>query len=245
MKRRGDSEGPATPPSVHTARLQAVTLRSSRGRSQAQQRWLSRQLNDPYVLAARAQGWRSRAAFKLIELDERFSLLAPGIRVVDLGSAPGGWAQVAVRRGASEVVGVDLLPVEPIPGATILQGDFNDGALLARLSPLLGGPADLVLSDMAPNTTGHAATDHLRIIALAELALEFAMQVLGPDGRFVAKVFQGGSEKQMLAPMKQAFASVRHAKPPASRKESSELYVVASGFRPERAPAVLEALGER
>ena len=246
MKRHGGDDksgGTGTPPSVQTTRPQAVSLRTSRGRSQAQQRWLSRQLNDPYVLAARKQGWRSRAAFKLIELDERFSLLAPGMRVVDLGAAPGGWAQVAVRRGAARVVGIDLLPVEPIPGATILQGDFNDPTVAASLRPLLGGPADLVLSDMAPNTTGHAATDHLRIIALAELALAFAIHVLAPDGRFVAKVFQGGSEKQMLTPMKQVFASVRHAKPPASRRESSELYVVASGFRPERA-ALVDAIGQ-
>ena len=214
-------------------RLQSVSLHTARGRTAAQQRWLSRQLNDPYVLAARKQGWRSRAAFKLIELDDRFSLIRPGLRVVDLGAAPGGWAQVAVQRGAAEVVGVDLLPVEAVPGASIIQGDFNDPALPARLRALMGGPADLVLSDMAPNTTGHAPTDHLRIIALAELALDFALQVLAEGGGFVAKVFQGGSEKQMLEPMKRAFASVRHAKPPASRKQSSELYVVATGFRPE------------
>ncbi len=214
-------------------RLQSVSLHTARGRTAAQQRWLSRQLNDPYVLAARKQGWRSRAAFKLIELDDRFSLIRPGLRVVDLGAAPGGWAQVAVQRGAAEVVGVDLLPVEAVPGASIIQGDFNDPALPARLRALMGGPADLVLSDMSPNTTGHAPTDHLRIIALAELALDFALQVLAEGGGFVAKVFQGGSEKQMLEPMKRAFASVRHAKPPASRKQSSELYVVATGFRPE------------
>ena len=226
-------------------RLQSVSLRTSRGRTTAQQSWLSRQLNDPYVLAARKQGWRSRAAFKLIELDDRFSLIRPGMRVIDLGAAPGGWAQVAVGRGAGEVVGVDLLPVDPVQGATIIQGDFNDPELPGRLRAMLGGPADLVLSDMAPNTTGHAPTDHMRIIALAELALDFAMQVLVEGGGFVAKVFQGGSEKQMLIPMKQAFATVRHAKPPASRKESSELYVVASGFRPERAAAARELLAEK
>jgi 23S rRNA (uridine2552-2'-O)-methyltransferase len=218
-----------------STRNQAVSLRTSRGRTTAQQRWLNRQLNDPYVQAARKQGWRSRAAFKLIELDDRFHLIQPGMRIIDLGAAPGGWAQVAVKRGAAHVVGVDLLPVEPVAGATIIEGDFNDPDLPARLIALLGGPADLVLSDMAPNTTGHAPTDHLRIIGLAELALDFAMKVLAPDGGFVAKVFQGGSEKQMLLPMKLAFATVRHAKPPASRKESSELYVVATGFRPDRA----------
>ena len=231
----GEGSGVSPGKAAQVNRLQSVALRTSRGRTTAQQRWLSRQLNDPYVLAARKQGWRSRAAFKLIELDDRFSLIRPGMRVIDLGAAPGGWAQVAVRRGATEVIGLDLLPVEPVAGATILQGDFNDPALPDHLQAMLGGPADLVLSDMAPNTTGHASTDHLRIIALAELALAFAMQVLAEGGCFVAKVFQGGSEKQMLIPMKQAFASVRHAKPPASRKESSELYVVATGFRAEQA----------
>jgi 23S rRNA (uridine2552-2'-O)-methyltransferase len=208
----------------------SVGLHSARGRSAASQRWLTRQLNDPYVTAARAQGWRSRAAFKLIELDERFHLLRTGQRVVDLGAAPGGWSQVAARRGAI-VVGLDLLPIDPIPGATFIQGDFNDPAMPGRLADLLGGPADLVLSDMAPNTTGHTGTDHLRIIALAELALDFALHTLAPGGGFVAKLFQGGAERQMLEPMKRAFSSVRHAKPPASRKESSEVYVVATGFR--------------
>jgi len=214
-----------------TARGLTVMLRSGRGRSSASQQWLTRQLNDPYVAAAKAQGWRSRAAFKLIELDDRLQLIRPGMRVVDLGAAPGGWSQVAKKRGAGQVVALDLLPIDPIHGVTILQGDFNDADMPALLEAALGGKADLVMSDMAPNTTGHAATDHLRIIALAELALEFAMKVLAPGGAFVAKVFQGGSEKQMLAPMKLAFATVRHVKPPASRKESSELYVVATGFR--------------
>jgi 23S rRNA (uridine2552-2'-O)-methyltransferase len=192
---------------------------------------LTRQLNDPYVAAARARGWRSRAAFKLIELDDRFHLLRPGGRVLDLGAAPGGWSQVAVRRGAGQVIGLDLLPIDPVPGASFLLGDFNDPSMPDRLAGLLGGAADLVLSDMAPNTTGHAATDHLRIMALAELALDFALRVLAPGGGFVAKVFQGGSERGMLQPMRRHFAVVRHAKPPASRKESSELYVVATGFR--------------
>jgi len=208
-----------------------VMVRSGRGRTAASQEWLKRQLNDPYVAAAQAQGWRSRAAFKLIEMDDRFKLIKPGMRVLDLGAAPGGWCQVAKKRGAGQVVALDLLPVDSIAGVTMLQGDFNDEDMPARLEAALGGKADLVLSDMAPNTTGHNATDHLRIIALAELALEFAAKVLAPGGAFVAKVFQGGSEKQMLAPMKLLFASVRHAKPPASRKESSELYVVATGFR--------------
>ncbi|GBQ31885.1 RlmE family RNA methyltransferase [Gluconacetobacter azotocaptans] len=230
----GGTSAQADAGAAKTTRAQAVSLRTARGRTTAQQRWLNRQLNDPYVLAARKQGWRSRAAFKLIELDDRFHLIRPGMRVVDLGAAPGGWTQVVVKRGAAHVVGVDLLPVDPVSGATILEGDFNDPDLPDRLIALLGGPADLVLSDMAPNTTGHAPTDHLRIIGLAELALDFATKVLAENGAFVAKVFQGGSERQMLTPMKQAFATVRHAKPPASRKESSELYVVATGFRPDR-----------
>ena len=209
----------------------AVYLKTARGRTTASQKWLQRQLNDPYVRAAREQGWRSRAAFKLIELDDRFHLIAKGARVVDLGAAPGGWAQVAVKRGAAMVVGVDLLEMEPVSGATILQGDFMDDAMPGRLSALLGGRADLVLSDMAPNTTGHNATDHLRIMALADLALHFAEGMLAEGGAFVAKVFQGGSERAMLERMKRSFATVRHAKPPSSRKESSELYVVATGFR--------------
>jgi 23S rRNA (uridine2552-2'-O)-methyltransferase len=210
-----------------------VPVRTARGRSTASQRWLARQLNDPYVQAAKREGWRSRAAFKLIELDDRFKLIRRGARVLDLGAAPGGWSQVAVRRGASRVVGIDLLPIEPVPGAAFFQGDATDPAMLERLRVALGGGADLVLSDMAPNTTGHAATDHLRIMALAELALELAQDLLAPGGTFVAKVFQGGSAGEMLAALKRRFAQVRHAKPPASRKESSELYVVATGFRPE------------
>ncbi|MBV1838452.1 RlmE family RNA methyltransferase [Acetobacter estunensis] len=216
-----------------SVRAKTVTLRKAHGKTTAQQRWLTRQLNDPYVQAAHKQGWRSRAAFKLIELDDRFHLLKPGQRVVDLGAAPGGWTQVAVKRGAAHVVGVDLLPVEPVAGAEIIEGDFTDPELPARLIEMLGGRADLVLSDMAPNTTGHAPTDHVRILSLAEGALEFAFDVLAEGGGFVAKVFQGGSEKQMLDPMKKVFRSVRHAKPPASRKGSSELYVVATGFQAE------------
>ncbi len=208
----------------------SVSVRTTRNRSAASQRWLVRQLNDPYVAAAKAQGWRSRAAFKLIELDERFGLIRPGARVVDLGAAPGGWTQAAVQRGAASVVALDLLPIDKLPGAVSLQGDFLDPAVAAQVVAALGGKADLVLSDMAPNTTGHTATDHLRIMALAETALEFAIAVLAEGGSFVAKVFQGGSEREMLLRLKRSFASVRHAKPPASRKESSELYVVAMGF---------------
>jgi len=208
-----------------------VNVRTARKRSPASAEWLRRQLNDPYVAAAKQQGWRSRAAFKLIELDDRFHIIRRDARVIDLGAAPGGWTQVAIRRGAGMVVGVDLLPMDPIPGATLLLGDFNDQDMPRRLAAVLGGKADLVLSDMAPNTTGHAATDHLRIMALAELAAAFAREVLAPEGAFLAKVFQGGSERAMLEALKRDFVSVRHAKPPASRKESSELYVVAVGFR--------------
>jgi len=228
------SNGLPKPPAALPSRGLSVFLKTARGRTTASQKWLQRQLNDPYVRAAKEQGWRSRAAFKLIELDDRFHLIGKGIKVVDLGAAPGGWAQVAVKRGAGRVVGVDLLPMDPISGATILQGDFMDDAMPGQLADLLGGKADLVLSDMAPNTTGHNATDHLRIMALADLALHFAVEMLADGGGFVAKVFQGGSERAMLERMKRSFATVRHAKPPASRKESSELYVVATGFRSDR-----------
>lgn len=221
------SRAPVMPPS----RGLSVHVKTSKSRSPASARWLARQLNDPYVAAAKQQGWRSRAAFKLLELDDRFHLIHKGARVVDLGAAPGGWTQVAVKRGAASVLALDLLPIDPIHGATLIEGDFSDPEMPARLIAELGGGADLVLSDMAPNTTGHAATDHIRIVALAEMALDFAVQVLSPGGAFVAKVFQGGSERQILDVLKRNFTTVRHAKPPASRKQSSELYVVATGFR--------------
>ena len=221
------------PKKIIASRGLGITLKTARGRTTASQKWLSRQLNDPYVRAAREQGLRSRAAFKLMELDDRYHLIARGMRVIDLGAAPGGWAQVAVTRGASRVIGVDLLPMEPVPGATILEGDFLDDGMPGQLMALMEGKADLVLSDMAPNTTGHNATDHMRIMGLADLALHFAIGILEPGGTFVAKVFQGGSERAMLERMKQHFSKVRHAKPPSSRKESSELYVVATGFHPD------------
>jgi 23S rRNA (uridine2552-2'-O)-methyltransferase len=221
------AKAPVKPPS----RALSVHVKTAKSRSPASARWLARQLNDPYVAAARQQGWRSRAAFKLLELDDRFHLISKGARVLDLGAAPGGWTQVAVKRGAASVLATDLLPMDPVHGATIMQGDFTDPDMPARLTAALGGKADLVLSDMAPNTTGHQSTDHIRIVALAEMALDFAVQVLAPGGAFVAKVFQGGSEKPILDVLKRNFATVRHAKPPSSRKESSELYVVASGFK--------------
>ena len=212
-----------------------VHVRKANKRSVQSRAWLERQLNDPYVAAAQAQGYRSRAAFKLIEMDDRYGLIKPGCLVVDLGAAPGGWAQVAVKRGAAKVLGLDLLPINPVQGATFLEGDFNDEDMPARLTALMGAKVDVVLSDMAPNTTGHAATDHLRIIALAEMALEFASHILAPGGAFVAKVFQGGTESLMLTPMKRMFAQVKHVKPPASRKDSSELYVLGMGFRGDNA----------
>jgi 23S rRNA (uridine2552-2'-O)-methyltransferase len=221
----------ATPPGA--GRGLGTRLRTAKGRSTGSQRWLERQLNDPYVRAARAQGLRSRAAFKLMEIDDRFRIIPPGARIVDLGAAPGGWTQVAVQRAGpgAKVVALDVLPMDPVTGAIVLQGNFQDDATEQAVRAALDGPADLVLSDMAPNTSGHSATDHLRIVALAELALDFAAKVLTPGGGFVAKVFQGGTERALLAALKRDFAAVRHAKPPASRKDSSELYVVATGFR--------------
>jgi 23S rRNA (uridine2552-2'-O)-methyltransferase len=211
----------------------AVRVKSARRRKPSSTEWLTRQLNDPFVAEAHRLGYRSRAAFKLIQLDDRFHLLSPGRRVVDLGCAPGGWTQIAAGRvGArGRVVGIDLLPTDPIPGATVLTGDFREPDLAEQVQGALGGPADLVLSDMAAPATGHAATDHLRIIALAEEAFAFAETLLKPGGAFVAKVFQGGTEGALLAALKRAFAEVRHAKPAASRAESAETYVVAKGYR--------------
>ena len=218
------------PPSAGRAPAQRV--KSAKSRKPSSTRWLERQLNDPYVAAAKRQGYRSRAAFKLIELDDRFHFLARGKRVIDLGAAPGGWIQVAVKRaGPGHVVGIDLLPLDPIPGATLIEGDFLDPANDRKLLDALGGGPDVVLSDMAAPTTGHAATDHLRIVALVEAAYDFARTHLAPGGAFVAKVFQGGTERELLERMKKDFASVKHAKPPASRAESAEVYVVAQGFR--------------
>jgi 23S rRNA (uridine2552-2'-O)-methyltransferase len=208
------------------------SLRTAKGRKVSSTRWLERQLNDPYVKRAKAENYRSRAAYKLLELDERFGLLNGVKAVVDLGIAPGGWSQV-VRRQApkASIVGIDLLPTDPIDGVTILQMDFMDDSAPQRLKEALGGPADLVLSDMAANTVGHQQTDHLRTMALVETGLEFAKEVLRPGGAFVAKVLAGGADNQLVAELKRAFATVKHAKPPASRKGSSEWYVVAQGFK--------------
>ncbi|MGH6980604.1 MAG: RlmE family RNA methyltransferase, partial [Stellaceae bacterium] len=195
-------------------------------------RWLERQLNDPYVAEAKRAGYRSRAAFKLAELDDRFHFLKRGARVLDLGAAPGGWTQIAVARaGKGKVVGIDLLPIDPIAGASLLLGDFLAEDAESKLLGALGGRPDVILSDMAAPATGHAATDHIRIVALVEVAYAFARTALAPGGSFVAKVFQGGTERALLDRMKKDFASVKHAKPPASRQESAEVYVVAQGFR--------------
>jgi 23S rRNA (uridine2552-2'-O)-methyltransferase len=207
-------------------------VKTAKGRKVGSTRWLERQLNDPYVKRAKAEGYRSRAAYKLIELDERFGFLKGAKRVVDLGIAPGGWTQVVRQRlPQAVVVGIDLLPTDPIDGATIIQMDFMDDAAPDRLKEALGGPADLVLSDMAANTVGHPQTDHLRTMGLVEAALDFAAEVLSPGGAFVAKVLAGGADNNLVAELKRRFTAVKHAKPPASRKGSSEWYVVAQGFK--------------
>ncbi len=207
-------------------------LRSARQRTASSARWLSRQLADPYVRQAKADGYRSRAAYKLLELDEKFSLLKGARRIVDLGIAPGGWAQVVRRRAPqAAIVGIDLLPVDPIPGVTILQMDFLADEAPEQLIAALGAAPDLVLSDMAANTVGHPQTDHLRTMALVEAAADFAMRTLQPGGAFVAKVFAGGTDAEVLTMLKRHFATVRHAKPPASRKASVEAYLVAQGFK--------------
>ncbi|HET7816023.1 MAG TPA: RlmE family RNA methyltransferase [Sphingomicrobium sp.] len=207
-------------------------IRTAKGRKTSSTRWLERQLNDPYVRRARADNYRSRAAYKLLELDEKFGLLRGAKAVVDLGIAPGGWSQVVRRRSPqARVVGIDLLPTDPIEGVDILHMDFMDEQAPDRLKAALGGPADLVLSDMAANTVGHPQTDHLRTMGLVEAGLEFATEVLRPGGAFVAKVLAGGADSDLVASMKRHFTTVKHAKPPASRKGSSEWYVVAQGFK--------------
>ena len=207
-------------------------VKTARGRTAASTRWLERQLNDPYVRRAKAEGYRSRAAYKLLELDERFGLLKGSRRVLDLGIAPGGWSQVVRRRSpGAQVVGIDLLPVDPLDGVTILEMDFMDDAAPAKLSEALGGAPDLVLSDMAANTVGHPQTDALRTMGLVEAALAFAVEVLSPGGAFVAKVFAGGADSELVAEMKRNFTTVKHAKQPSSRKGSVEWFVVAQGFK--------------
>ena len=219
-----------------------VRVKRARGRSLSSKLWLERQLNDPYVARARREGLRSRAAYKLAEIDDKHRFLKPGARVLDLGSAPGGWSQVAAGRslaadGRGRVVAIDLLDMAPLPGVAFLALDFLDPAAPERLKALLGGAADVVMSDMAANATGHRKTDHLRIMALAETAAMFAREVLRPGGTFLCKVLQGGTEGTLLADLKRDFATVKHVKPAASRPDSAELYVLATGFRGEGALA--------
>ncbi|HVV63676.1 MAG TPA: RlmE family RNA methyltransferase [Pseudolabrys sp.] len=215
-----------------TGRLK-VRVKSGKGRSLSSKLWLERQLNDPYVARAKAEGYRSRAAFKLIEIDDKHRILKKGTRVIDLGAAPGGWSQVAAQRIGPQgrIVAIDVLVMDAIAGVDFVQLDFLDPGAPEKLKAMLGGPADVVLSDMAANATGHARTDHLKIMALVEAASEFAREVLAPGGVFLAKVLQGGTESALLASLKRDFASVKHVKPAASRADSAELYLLATGFR--------------
>ena len=217
-----------------------VRVKTGKSRSLSSKLWLERQLNDPYVARARREGYRSRAAYKLIEIDDKVRVLKPGMRVVDLGAAPGGWSQVAAKRvgaqeGKGRVLAIDILDIDALAGVDMMQLDFLDPAAPGLLKERLGGAADVVLSDMAANATGHRPTDHLRIMALVEAAAEFAGEVLAPGGAFIAKVLQGGTENALLATLKRDFAAVKHVKPAASRSDSSELYVVATGYRPRPA----------
>ena len=212
-----------------------VRVKTGKGRKLSSKLWLERQLNDPYVARAKREGMRSRAAFKLTEIDDKARFLKKGARVIDLGAAPGGWAQVAAKRvhapAQGRVIGIDLLDIDPVPGVDFIQFDFLDPAAPDKLKEMLGGPADVVLSDMAANATGHRRTDHIKIVALVEAAAEFAREVLAPGGVFLAKVIQGGTEGVLLADLKRDFAVVKHVKPLASRADSAELYLLATGFR--------------
>lgn len=214
-------------------RLLHTRVKSAKGRKLSSTKWLQRQLNDPYVQQAQKMGLRSRAAFKLMELDDKFKFLKTGANIIDLGAAPGGWVQVALERCGPKgyVVGIDLLEIEPLAGAELIQGDFLDDDAPDRLRAMMDGDADVVLSDMAASSTGHRATDHLRIMSLLEVAVDFATDVLKPGGVFVGKVLQGGTENELLTLLKKDFKTVKHAKPPASRSDSAEVYVVAAGFR--------------
>lgn len=230
----GKKKGPTNPGLPKTSgRKLHVRVKTARGRTTGQVAWLERQLNDPYVKEAKARGYRSRAAFKLIELDDKHRLIRRGGRIVDLGAAPGGWTQVAVERAGAgaQVVGIDITPMEPIPGAVTMQLDFLAEDAPDRLKAVLGGEADAVISDMAAPATGHRDTDHMKIMALCELALDFAQDVLRTGGAFVCKVQRGGTEGELLKMMKTSFRDVKHVKPPASRADSAEMYVVATGFR--------------
>jgi 23S rRNA (uridine2552-2'-O)-methyltransferase len=217
----------------HTSGGRELKVRVKGAKSLSSKLWLERQLNDPYVARAKREGFRGRAAFKLIEIDDKYRLFKKGARVVDLGAAPGGWSQVAAKRvgGQGRVVAMDLLDMAPVAGVDFVQLDFLDPSAPDRLKDMLGGPADVVLSDMAANATGHRKTDHLKIMALAEAAADFAREVLAPGGAFLCKVLQGGTEATLLAGLKQDFSSVKHVKPSASRTDSAELYLLATGFR--------------
>ncbi|MFO1014418.1 MAG: RlmE family RNA methyltransferase [Caulobacteraceae bacterium] len=214
-----------------SGRVKPARLKTAKQRTPSSQAWLQRQLSDPYVVLAKDKGYRSRAAFKIAEIDDKYRLLRKGARVIDLGCAPGGWVQIALERGVAKVVGVDLLEVPPLPPAEMIQMDFTDPDCGPRLIELLGGAPDVILSDMAPNTTGHRETDHLRIVGLIEAGADFAVEVLKPGGAFVAKAFQGGETAQVIALLKKHFAEVKTAKPKASRQDSSEVYLVATGFK--------------
>jgi 23S rRNA (uridine2552-2'-O)-methyltransferase len=216
-------------------RQKKVRVRGGKGRSVSSRLWLERQLNDPYVARAKREGMRSRAAYKLIEIDDKARFLRKGARVIDLGAAPGGWSQVAAQRvdapGQGRVIAIDVLPMEPVPGVDFVKLDFLDDAAPDMLKGMIGGPADVVLSDMAANATGHARTDHLKIMALVEAAADFARDLLTPGGTFLAKVLQGGTEAALLVSLKRDYKSVKHVKPSASRADSAELYLLATGFR--------------
>lgn len=218
----------------NATRMMTHKVKTARGRKLSSKLWIERQINDPYVREAQIRGYRSRAAFKLSELDDKFSLLKKNDLVVDLGCAPGGWLQVAIERGARHVVGIDILPVDTVAGAELIEMDFMDEKAPARLINMLDGMPDLVMSDLAANTTGHRSTDHLKTVALVEAAADFAMKTLKPGGHFVTKVFQGGAEKTLLARLKDNFKTVRHAKPKASRAGSPEIYLVAKGYLGKR-----------
>ena len=221
------------PPSggLEQGRHKPARLKTAYKRTPSQQAWLERQINDPFAAEARAKGYRSRAAFKLSGIDDKLGVLKKGVKVIDLGCAPGGWVQVALERGAGRVVGVDLLHVDPLAPAELIQMDFTDPACGPRLMELLGGQPDIVLSDMAPNTVGHRETDHLRIVGLIEMAADFAISVLKPGGTFIAKAFQGGETAEVIAHLKRHFEKVQNIKPKASRTDSSEVFLAATGFK--------------
>jgi 23S rRNA (uridine2552-2'-O)-methyltransferase len=233
---------PSKPPSrthtnkKRTTRDAAVRVRTAKGRKASSTQWLARQLNDPYVRDAQRLGYRSRAAFKLIEIDEQMKLLKPHMTVIDLGAAPGGWAQVALEKKVAKVIGIDLLPIDPMDGAIFFEMDFTEQEAVDALIAEAGGKVDIVMSDIAPNTVGHKATDHIRIMALVEAAVYFAIDTLKPNGVFITKVFQGGAGAEVMALLKKNFTTIKHIKPKASRADSSEVYLVAKGFKAPVAP---------